>query len=90
MWERMAHVCHTEEGQTVIALLRDIGLRSEHAYLAGMLSIGASIAAWASSRTGEDVPAAKAERWGIFIGLWAPTFVEIGNALRVDEKADAV
>ncbi len=23
---------------------------------------------------------------GIFVGLWAPTFMELGNALRIDEK----
>ncbi len=29
---------------------------------------------------------ASAQRWGIFVGLWAPTFVELGNALRIDER----
>jgi hypothetical protein len=31
----------------VIKLLRDLGITSDVAYLAGMASIGASIAAWA-------------------------------------------
>ncbi|MEJ7715601.1 MAG: hypothetical protein WKF40_07820 [Thermoleophilaceae bacterium] len=45
----------------------------------------ASIGAWATSRTKEEAPAARAERWGIFVGLWAPTFMEIGNALKAEE-----
>lgn len=70
----------------MIQLLRGIGITSELAYAAGLVSIGLSIAAWATSRAKEDAPAAKAERWGIFVGLWAPTFMALGNALKVDEK----
>jgi hypothetical protein len=40
--------------------------------------------AWATAKSAEDK--ASAERLGIFVGLWAPTFWEIGNALKVDEK----
>ena len=70
----------------MVKILRSIGITSEFAYIAGLTSVGVSIAAWATSRNKEQAPAAKAERWGIFIGLWAPTFMEIGNALKVDEK----
>ena len=70
----------------MVKVLRSLGIKSDIAYGAALLSIGASIAAWATSRNKEDAPAAKAERWGIFVGLWAPTFMEIGNALKVDEK----
>ncbi len=70
----------------MVKVLRSIGITSEFAYIAGLASVGASIAAWATSRNKEDAPAAKAERWGIFVGLWAPTFMEIGNALKVAEK----
>ena len=47
----------------------------------GGASILASIATWASSRgeTAEDT--AHAERFGIFIGLWAPTFLILGDYL---------
>jgi hypothetical protein len=46
------------------------GLTSDVAYLAGMLSTGASIAVWtASSRMG-NAPGDKADRWGIYAGLW--------------------
>lgn len=70
----------------MINLLHRTGVTSEVAYLAGLASIVASIAAWATSRSKESAPAAKAERWGIFIGLWAPTFMQIGNALKLEEK----
>ena len=70
----------------MIKVLRGLNVSSDIAYAAGLLSIVASIGAWATSRSKEEAPAAKAERWGIFVGLWAPTFMEIGNALKVDEK----
>lgn len=70
----------------MLALLHRLGIRSEAAYLASFASIACSIAAWATSRSKEDAPAAKAERWGIFVGLWAPTFMGIGNALRIEER----
>jgi hypothetical protein len=28
----------------------------------------------------------RADRWGIFVGHWAPTFFGLGNALRSYEK----
>jgi hypothetical protein len=40
--------------------------------IAGMLSILASIGIWFFFKTDE---AAHAERFGIFVGLWAPTFI---------------
>ncbi len=72
----------------MIKLLRSAGITSNIAYYTGLASIAMSIAAWGTSRSKEDAPAAKAERWGIFIGLWAPTFMVIGNALQEDELAD--
>jgi hypothetical protein len=70
----------------MIKLLRSLGITSDAAYLASMLSIGASVAAWAASRRMEDAPAEKADRWGIYVGLWAPTFMALGNALKIDER----
>ena len=68
----------------MVKLMRRVGLSSEVAYAAGILSIVASIGAWAKAKSAEDK--ASGERLGIFVGLWAPTFWEIGNALKVDEK----
>lgn len=44
-------------------------------FVAGFLSIAASIGIWYIS--GPD--AAHAERFGIFVGLWAPTFFVLSN-----------
>ena len=62
-----------------------LGVPSGAAYLAALGSIGGSIVAWAC-RNQED--SSKAERLGIFIGLWAPTFMLIGNALKIEEVAE--
>ena len=72
----------------MIKLLRGLGITSDTAYLAGMLSIGASIAAWTLSSRLEDAPGEKADRWGIYVGLWAPTFMALGNAIRMAEGAE--
>lgn len=70
----------------MIKLLRDLGITSDVAYLAAFASIGASVAAWAASRRMEDAPGEKADRWGIYVGLWAPTFMALGNAIKIDES----
>ncbi|MFR9727862.1 hypothetical protein ACL03H_01450 [Saccharopolyspora sp. MS10] len=67
----------------MLTTLRNYGVRSDHLFIAGMVSIGLSVASWASSRKAEDV--ARADRWGIFVGEWAPTFFALGAALRIDE-----
>ena len=72
----------------MIKFLRQLGITSDVAYLAGMLSIGASIAAWTASSRMENAPGDKADRWGIYVGLWAPTFMALGNAIKIDESAD--
>jgi hypothetical protein len=71
----------------MIKLLRGLGITSDVAYLASIVSIGASIAAWTASSRMEDAPGEKADRWGIYVGLWAPTFMALGNALKVDETS---
>ena len=43
---------------------------------ASMASVAGSIAVW--SLTGESDPA-HAERFGIFVGLWAPTLMGLSN-----------
>ncbi len=66
--------------------LHETGLRAEHAYLAGFISIGLSFGSWFLSKHLERAGMARADRWGIFIGEWAPTFFAIGNGLRMHEK----
>lgn len=64
--------------------LHRLGVPSDAAYLAALGSIATSIGVWAW-RNEKNV--ANAERLGIFIGLWAPTFMLIGNALKDEEIA---
>lgn len=63
----------------IISTLRKWKLTRDSLYVAGFVSIAASIVTWARAKsTGNE---AHAERFGIFVGLWAPTFMALGNAL---------
>lgn len=75
----------------IIKKLHHMGLRSEHAYLAAMVSIGLSVATWATSlkvEPGSHADLARADRWGIYVGEWAPTFFGLGLALSQFEQQD--
>lgn len=65
-----------------LKLLHRLHVPSDLAYGLALASIFGSIAVWAGRN--EKNPA-NAERLGIFIGLWAPTFMIIGNGLHVEE-----
>ena len=69
----------------MVELLKKVGLSQDLMFVLGFASVGASIAVW-NAKKGNDP--AHAERFGIFIGLWAPTFFAIGNSLARD-RADA-
>lgn len=66
--------------------LHQMGLRAEHCYMAGMVSVGAAFLSWMLSQRVEPSGIERADRWGIFIGEWAPTFIALGNGLRTYEK----
>ena len=70
----------------MIEKLHQAGFKSDYAYMAGFASIGLSFLAWTLSQTAEDAGTDRADRWGIFVGHWAPTFFGLGNALRSYEK----
>lgn len=73
----------------MIKMLHEKGLRSEHAYTAAFMSIGLSVATWALSLNAEPgAGIARADRWGIFVGEWAPTFFGLGLALSHYEQQD--
>lgn len=73
----------------VIKKMHDMGIRSEHAYMAALGSIGLSIATWVGSLNMEPgAGIARADRWGIFVGQWAPTFFGLGVALSHYEQND--
>lgn len=57
----------------------NLNLLSKICFVGGFASIIASIAVWFLAKSGENFlwstgDQAHAERFGIFIGLWAPTF----------------
>jgi len=75
-----------QRGHGVVNRLHRLGVRSEWAYVGGFASIGASLASWAISRNKTGDSKAQSDRWGIFIGHWAPTFMALGVALKLEEK----
>lgn len=72
----------------MIKSLHKMGIRSNVMYTAGIASVGLSFASWAASKQLEDAGLERADRWGIFVGEWAPTFFAIGVALRMEEMRD--
>ncbi len=69
-----------------IEALHRAGVRSEWAYVGGFVSIAVSFASWLASRANPRDDKSQADRWGIFVGQWAPTFFAIGLALRHEER----
>lgn len=67
-----------------LRVLTGWGVRSSHAYTAGFLAIGVSFLSWLISRRADD-PKGQSDRWGLFIGEWAPTFFALGIALKHEE-----
>ncbi|MFF3755376.1 hypothetical protein ACFYYH_33865 [Streptomyces sp. NPDC002018] len=73
----------------IVEMLHRKGLRSEHMYTAGFASIGLSVLTWIGSNRYEAFAGVdRADRWGIFVGEWAPTFFGLGLALAQYERAD--
>lgn len=70
----------------MVETLHNAGMTSEMAYTAGFVSIGLTVAAWWTSKNKESGGIDRADRWGIFVGQWAPTFFGLGNALKAYEK----
>lgn len=66
--------------------LSEMGLKSDHLYLAGFASIGLTFASWAVSRGKATDSKAQSDRWGLFVGEWAPTFFALGTALKLEEN----
>jgi hypothetical protein len=66
-----------------LKILHRLHVPSDVAYGMALASIFGSIAIWA---TRNEKNPDNAERLGIFIGLWAPTFMIIGNGLHVEES----
>ncbi len=52
-------------------------------FVAGFVSITASIAIWFLAK---DPDPAHGERFGIFVGLWAPTFFALSNRFDLNAR----
>ncbi|GAB3285844.1 hypothetical protein [Parasphingorhabdus pacifica] len=70
----------------MLSKLRQYGVTSDVLLNAGLISIGLSFVSWMFSRQLEQAGVDRADRWGIFVGEWAPTFIALGAAMRVDER----
>jgi len=75
-----------EKEALMIRQLRNFGLTPDAMYIAAFASIIGSIAIYALQRQNME-DRAPAERLGIFVGLWAPTFWSMGNAINDDIKS---
>ena len=70
----------------MLKIMRQAGITSPMLYTAGFASIGLSVVSWVLSRNVESAGIARADRWGIFVGQWAPTFFALGVAMRLEEE----
>ncbi|WP_017589342.1 hypothetical protein [Nocardiopsis ganjiahuensis] len=70
----------------MIRKLSEMGVTSEMAYCAGGVSIGLTVLTWLTSLKKEAAGKDAAERKGLFVGEWAPTFFALGVALRLEEN----
>jgi hypothetical protein len=72
----------------MIKQLHELGFKSEYAYIGGFASIVLSFLSYFASRAKKGHDKAQSDRWGIFVGHWAPTFFALGVALRLEEQDD--
>jgi hypothetical protein len=72
----------------MIKQLHEMGVKSEYAYIGGFASIVLTWLTYFASRAKKGDDKAQSDRWGIFIGHWAPTFFALGVALRLEEDDD--
>jgi hypothetical protein len=69
----------------IVNVMHRIGLRSGHLHLASFGSIALCLSLWVRAKTVDQEQRANAERRAIFVGLWPPTLMLVGNALLQDE-----
>lgn len=67
----------------ILRQLRGLGLTSDVLNALGFASVAASIAVWSLAKRGD---AGHGERFGIFVGLWAPTFFVLGTSMAKTEQ----
>ena len=67
----------------LIQRMKKIGVTSDLLQILGFASVLGSIATWRTASGSGD--SAHAERFGIFVGLWAPTFFALAGQMAVEE-----
>lgn len=70
----------------LVKQMHQLGISSDVLQVLGFASIFASIATWRAAKSSGD--AAHAERFGIFVGLWAPTFFALASEVAVVENTN--
>jgi hypothetical protein len=70
----------------MIKKLHELGVKSEYAYIGAFASIVLSWVSYAVSRGKKGDDKAQSDRWGIYVGHWAPTFMTLGVALKLEEN----
>jgi hypothetical protein len=80
--EHEVHYFFYNFGEFMLRKLKSLGFSANISYALGFLSVIASIVIW-FTQGGTDAGETQAagERFGIFVGLWAPTFMAIGNGI---------
>ena len=68
----------------IVQQMNKLGISSDVLQVLGFASIFASIATWRTAKGSGDV--AHAERFGIFVGLWAPTFFALSGQVALAEE----
>ena len=61
--------------------MHNAGLRGWHMHAGSLGSIGLCVALWLRAKTVDQDERGNAERRALFVGLWAPTFWQIGDSL---------
>jgi hypothetical protein len=67
-----------------IKLLNEAHIKSDYLFWGGFVSIGLALTAWLTGRKKDESDGSKpkADRTGIFLGHWVPSFFALGVALQ--------
>ena len=66
--------------------LASLHLRGDHFHTMSAASIGLCIGLWIRAKTVDQDERGNAERRAIFVGLWAPTLWQVGDALEARRR----
>ena len=75
-----------KDGAVIVETLHRVGLRGSQFHALSLGSVGLCIGLWIRAKTVDQDERGNAERRALFVGLWAPTFWEIGDSLRMVER----